>query len=249
MRKFKSGREFQNKTHFSTQNLNVHHHAIIHVMLNESVGISSDDESRSYNGGDRAHSGRPAADRLTIPYRLSGVDLLPDIGRIPFRPVPTTNPDTGVIYKGRSASSNGTCIAQNLPHLLATLLNILHYLSTIAMCSPLLYSQPNKWYLDTSLLTWKKSVTRVLFPFANCRLDGKNFELISCAASSLCPLPAEMPFKSYLKINFWWRMKKPSECSGECKWINSSPWRLKYSRSQVQGAVFTSVLNSFQIWF
>ena len=93
-------------------------------MLNESVGISSDDESRSYNGGDRAHSGRPAADRLTIPYRLSGVDLLPDIGRIPFRPVPTTNPDTGVIYKGRSASSNGTCIAQNFPHLLATLLNI-----------------------------------------------------------------------------------------------------------------------------
>ena len=119
-------------------------------MLNESVGISSDDESRSYNGGDRAHSGRPAADRLTIPYRLSGVDLLPDIGRIPFRPVPKTNPDTDVIYKGSSASSNGICSAE-LPSFIGYAIEhfSLGYLSTIAMCSPLVYSQPNKWYSDT----------------------------------------------------------------------------------------------------
>ena len=203
MRKFMSEREFQNKTRFPPPNWDFHHHAIIHVVLNESLVNSSNMTNRGVNGGDRTHRGwRPPADRSTIPHRLSGVDLLPDIGRISFRPVPTTNPDTGVIYKIRSASSNGTCIAQNFSHLLATLLNILHYLSTIAMCSPLVYSQPNKWYLDTSLLTWKKSVTRVLFPFANCRLDGKNFELISCAASSLCPLPSEMPFVNIPGVKF-----------------------------------------------
>ena len=62
--------------------------------------------NRGVDGGDRTHRGwRPPADRSTIPYRLSGVDLLPDIGRIPFRPVPKTNPDTDVgMYTDRIGS-------------------------------------------------------------------------------------------------------------------------------------------------
>ena len=151
MRKFMSEREFQNKTRFPPPNWDFHHHAIIHVVLNESLVNSSNMTNCGVNGGDRTHRGwRPPADRSTIPYRLSGVDLLPDIGRIPFRPVPKTNPDTDVIYKGSSASSNGICSAE-LPSFIGYAIEhfTLGYLSTIAMCSPLVYSQPNKWYSDT----------------------------------------------------------------------------------------------------